>query len=217
MTVTINLKIFLFAILFYFTRQIQLYAILMSFALIHEMGHLICGLVMGLKPKSLKIMPFGVCVEFNVMCKDYNKKIKNANILTIKQMIIAMAGPFTNFLIAGICVLLKKYISISLYQQIIYSNLLIAFFNLLPIYPLDGARILKSIIHIIKGNKKSANYINMISNITIIILTMLASIAIYYYKNIAILFIIIYLWSITIIENRKYNIKKRIYKIIENS
>lgn len=217
MTVTINLKIFLFAVLFYFTRQIEIYAILMIFALLHETGHLICGILLGLKPKSLKIMPLGVCVEFKVLCDDYNYKIKNANILAIKQMIIAIAGPFTNVIIAGICILLKRYINIPLYNEIIYSNLLIAIFNLIPIYPLDGARILKSLIRIIKGNKKSIYYINIISNITIITITMFASIAIYYYQNIAILLIILYLWTITIIENRKYNIKKRIYKIIENS
>ena len=39
----IDLKIFLFAILFYFTKQIQIYAILKIFALIHELGHLIAG------------------------------------------------------------------------------------------------------------------------------------------------------------------------------
>lgn len=217
MTVTINLKIFLFAILFYFTRQIKIYAILMFFALLHEMGHLICGIILGLKPKSLKIMPLGVCVEFNVVCNDYNNKIKNGNRLTIKQMIIAIAGPLTNLIILGTCILLKNYIKIPLYNEIIYSNLLIAIFNMIPIYPLDGARILKAFINIVKGNQKSNHYINNISNITIIIITMLASIAIYYYKNIAILFIILYLWTVTIIENRKYNIKKRIYKIIENS
>lgn len=217
MTVTVNLKIFLFAILFYITRQIQLYAMLMFFALIHEMGHLICGLVLGLKPKSLKIMPLGVCVEFNVMCNDYNKKIKNANGLAIKKMLIALAGPFTNILIIAFCILLKNNVDISLNNQIIYANILIALFNLLPIYPLDGGRFLKSVLHIIKGNRKSIQYINVISNSTVIIITMIASIAIYYYQNIAILFIIIYLWMLTIMENKKYNMKKRIYKIIENS
>ena len=41
----IDLKIFIFLIIFYFTRQIEIYSILMLFALIHELGHLLAGLL----------------------------------------------------------------------------------------------------------------------------------------------------------------------------
>lgn len=76
MSININLKIFLFAIIFYFTKQIEIYALLMIFAILHEMGHLICGLILGLKPKALKIMPLGISIEFSVIYNDYNKKSK---------------------------------------------------------------------------------------------------------------------------------------------
>ena len=75
MNLKINLNIFLFAIIFYVTKQIHIYAMLMIFAFLHEMGHLICGIAMGLKPKALKVMPLGVSVEFEVLPKEYNKKI----------------------------------------------------------------------------------------------------------------------------------------------
>ncbi len=41
MSIKIDLKIFLFVILFWLTSQIELYAVLMIFALIHELGHLV--------------------------------------------------------------------------------------------------------------------------------------------------------------------------------
>ena len=44
MSVKIDLKIFLFAIIFYFTKQIKIYALLMILALVHELGHLVCGI-----------------------------------------------------------------------------------------------------------------------------------------------------------------------------
>ena len=70
-------------------------------------------------------------------------------------------------------------------QDAVYSNILILLFNLLPIYPLDGGRILKYILHIKYGNKKSKQYINEISNISMFLLTFLCSIAILYFRNIA--------------------------------
>lgn len=210
MNIKINLKVFLFAIIFYFTKQIHIYALLMLFAFCHEMGHLLCGIFMGLKPKSLKIMPMGLSIEFEV----YSKNIKDK--LQLKKIWIALAGPITNIIIILITIIFNKNIETILYGEIIYSNLLIAIFNLLPIYPLDGGRILKEVIHIIKGRKKAIELTNYISNVSMVILTFVSSIAIYYYKNMAILFIIAYLWGMIFIENKRYNLKKRIYKIIEN-
>lgn len=215
MSIKINLKIFLFVIIFYLTKQIHIYTVLMLFAFCHEMGHLICGLVLGLKPKALQIMPMGLSIEFKVLPDEYNQKTLKANRLQLKKMWIALAGPVTNFLIIIFAIIYKEKIDMVLYQEIVYSNLLIAIFNLLPIYPLDGGRIVKTIIHIYKGGQKSWELINLISNGTVIFLTMVSSVTIYYYKNIAILFIIIYLWGLVIIENRKYEIKRRIYKIME--
>lgn len=215
MTIRINLKIFIFAFIFYFTKQIQIYAWLMLFAFIHELGHLLCGLVLGLKPKSLKIMPFGVCVEFSIISKDYHKKCWKGNILDIKKIIIALAGPITNLLIVWVCLLIGNEIKGFDFTNIIYANVLIAIFNLLPIYPLDGGRCLKSILHIVKGNKLAIRDTNRIANILVILLTAIASVGILYYKNIAILFIIAYLWYLTMLENKKYTTKRRIYEIIE--
>lgn len=216
MSIKINLKIFLFAILFYMTKQIQLYALLMLFALLHELGHLVCGLAMGLKPKSLKIFPLGVCVEFSVISKDYNKKCLRANLLTVKKMVIALAGPLINVLIMAVAILLQNKVAGIDFSQIVYANALIAIFNLLPIYPLDGGRCIKGILKLCKGNKIAIRHTNILSNTCIVLLTAIASIAVLYYKNIAIVFIIAYLWYLTIIENKKYHTKMRIYEIIEN-
>ena len=48
MRITIDLKIFLFAIIFIITKQIEFYAILMAYAIIHELGHLLCGVFLRL-------------------------------------------------------------------------------------------------------------------------------------------------------------------------
>lgn len=81
----IDLKIFIFLIIFYFTKQIELYVYIMFFAFIHELGHLMAGLLMGMRPEKLELMPFGVTVSFKINVKEYNKKIKKGNALEAKK------------------------------------------------------------------------------------------------------------------------------------
>ena len=211
----IDLKIFIFLIIFYFTKQIEIYAMIMFFALIHELGHLIAGLLMGMKPEKIELMPFGVSISFKIKVEEYNKKIKKGNLLEIKKMVVALAGPLTNFIIIIITNNLKIDIFKSL--MIIYTNFLIMIFNLLPIYPLDGGRILKGILHINFGIRTTEFYINIISKIMVAIITILSSILILYVHNVAILFIDLYLWYLVLKEDVKYKKREEIYnKILEN-
>lgn len=211
----IDLKIFIFLILFYFTKQIEIYAMIMIFAIIHEIGHLLAGLAVGMKTEKIELMPFGVSISFKINPKEYNRKIKRGNILEVKKIIVAAAGPITNFIIILITCKLNLEIVTSLI--IIYTNFLIMIFNLLPIHPLDGGRILKGILHIYFGKRKSEKYINNISKITIIIITAISSILILYIQNISIFLIDMYLWYLVIKEDLKYKKREEIYKkILEN-
>ena len=216
MQIKINLRIFIFIIIFCLTRQIEIYGLLMLFAFFHELGHLFTGFILGFKPYSLGINPLGLSINFRIKAEDYNEKIKKGNILALKKLIIAFGGPAVNFLI----VILFLFCDIKIFncprEFVIYSNLLIGLFNLIPIYPLDGGRILKNALHIFLGLEDTYSYTNLISNISIIVLTILSSICILYLKNIAVLLIIGYLWYLVINENKIYNQRLRIYEIIKN-
>lgn len=219
MRITIDLKIFLFALIFVITKQIEFYAILMIYAVIHELGHLFWGLILKLKPEAFSITPFGLQISFKAEPNLYNTKIKNGTKLCLKKMSLALAGPLTNFIIALILIILNN---IELYKNsiffgeiAIYANILIGIFNLIPIYPLDGGRILKEIISIRSGIKKSYYYINKISNITMICLMFISSILLLYIHNIAILIILVYLGYLVIKQNKIYKIKSRLINAIE--
>ena len=192
MHIKIDLKIALFLLIFIITKQIEFYILCMIFAIIHELGHLFIGILFGFKPKGISLIPMGLSINFFVNCNEYSKKIKNINVISIKKLLISMAGPITNFLISIIFIFCDISMFEHFREKIIYINLIIGFFNLIPIYPLDGGRIVKNILHIKINKIASYKYTNII---------------------IAILFIILYLWIIVIRENNVYRKKMHLYNL----
>ena len=210
MSIKIDLKILLFILLFCITSQIEIYLLLMLFEILHELGNLFVGILLGFKPESIAIMPVGMKIEFKPKCDEYNKKIKNGNALAIKRAIVSASGPLVNFIIIFITLLLGQTHLQSNYETILYANFLIGLFNLIPIYPLDGGRILKEILHIIVGLQKSYTYTYKIAKTTIIILTIISSITILYLQNISIIIIVAYLWGIVLAERKRYYTRKQL-------
>jgi len=63
---------------------------------------------------------------------------------------IAFAGPASNFIVAIICGLLIRFLPISHFTSflgmVVYINVLLAVFNLVPIPPLDGSKLLFALL-----------------------------------------------------------------------
>ncbi len=200
MKIKVDLKIFLIIILYILTKNIKVFAISFIFILLHELGHAITGIILGLKIKKININVFGLSIEF----ENYGKERLN------NKIIIDMAGPAINIITFIIAVIFKN-------EEIAYINILLAIINLLPIYPLDGGRIVKNLLLKSHNYKQVVGYTEKISKDTLIIITAISSIVILYIKNVGIFLVILYLWSIALKEWRKNQIIKRAFQAIQNN
>lgn len=108
--------------------------------LLHETAHSLVGRANGIPVRSITLYLFGGAAQM-----DREPEFPGA------ELKMALAGPVTSLLLAGIC-----WIIYSFYLNIFVSwaavalwlaqiNLIVALFNLLPGFPLDGGRVLRGI------------------------------------------------------------------------
>ena len=225
----IDLKIFFVIFLFVLLKKIEVYILFMIFVIIHEMFHLLTGIILGYKIKTLKLEVIGVSIEFyekeqksrtnlkykNIQSKSKLHKTKKLNFVkfkesnkdNIKKIIILFMGPISNLIIASVFAILEMPV-------IVYINIIIAIFNLLPISPLDGGQILNRILRIIYGNKEAYRITNSLNTIIMSVITAISSILILYLKNISIVIILIFMWYLVFKENQKYNEIQKYFKCV---
>ncbi|MGG4451149.1 M50 family metallopeptidase [Brevibacillus porteri] len=106
--------------------------------LIHELGHIAMARELGWTVKEVQLLPFGgVATMEDSYATD-----------PMDEIVVALAGPFLNMVMMAASYL---FWFMGIWTEewarfFLVSNLTIALFNLLPIWPLDGGRILLAVL-----------------------------------------------------------------------
>lgn len=128
--------------------------LLFATVLIHELAHSFTARRLGLPVNSITLFIFGGVS--NLTQEPQTPKI---------EFLVAIAGPLMSLLLAGIFFALYAAVhgtSSELGAVLGYLasvNLILAIFNLIPGFPLDGGRVLRSIVWGVTGNLRRATHV----------------------------------------------------------
>jgi Zn-dependent protease len=136
-------------------RGLALVGIVFGAVLLHELGHALVAMSSGVHAKSIILLPIGgiTMLDESQTLTDASEGKNN----WIRDVRIAIAGPLVNFVIAAVAAATINAIapkadllawpfltSSNLLRSLVWANLYLAAFNLLPAYPMDGGRILRA-------------------------------------------------------------------------
>jgi Zn-dependent protease/CBS domain-containing protein len=138
-------------------RGLALVGLIFGSVVLHELGHALVGMKSGVPAKAIILLPIGGVTVF-----DETQRPLEPGMLTWKRDIrIALAGPLVNLAIAlaagGILFAIAPQVHLlarplgtainsnNLPRSLVWANLWLALFNLLPAYPMDGGRILRAL------------------------------------------------------------------------
>ena len=108
---------------------------------IHELGHSWVAIRYGLEIESITLWILGGLAALKTFPKEWNR-----------EFWIAIAGPITSLLVAGVCYGAAVVAPTSLQVPrfvlgwLAITNVVLAGFNLLPAFPMDGGRILRALL-----------------------------------------------------------------------
>jgi Zn-dependent protease/predicted transcriptional regulator len=143
--------------------------------LLHELAHSLVARRRGLPVKSITLFIFGGVS--NIEREPMNPGI---------EFQIAFVGPLTSLVIGVICFLLQVPLrgSNSPLEGILFylavTNILLGVFNLIPGFPLDGGRVLRSIVWKLTGNLRQATRVATLTGQVIAYLFILLGIWIFF-------------------------------------
>jgi Zn-dependent protease len=161
---------------------------------LHELGHSLTAMRYGVRVPRILLMPIGGMAEFDRIPRRPSA-----------ELLITLAGPAVNFLIAALLFPLcwvalrgmlndvapAEYSLADLGTQLLLANLIMGTFNLLPIFPMDGGRILRAMLALKLDYVRATFWAANIGKALALLFALLAGFYFHHYL-LAVLFLFIY-------------------------
>src|SRR5262249_25647903 len=126
--------------------------------LLHEMAHAFVGMRFGVRTTEIVMFPIGGLSRMERMLRPS------------EELLVSLAGPVINLLIScgifgymlyrhqGVPILAADLIQptdANALARLAYGNLVLAGFNLMPAFPMDGGRILRALLSFVRPEEEA--------------------------------------------------------------
>jgi len=139
---------------------------------VHETAHVMMARLLDLRVNEIELLPFGGAVRIESLVE----------LSPRDEALIAAAGPLSNIVLLTGYLAFRSLNVLSLENQDVFiqANLAIAGFNLLPVLPLDGGRMLRAVLSREMGIKKATRITAFGGFLLALLLVMIGLYALYY-------------------------------------
>ncbi len=161
--------------------------------LLHECAHALVAKRLGYQLNKIKLMPHGVSISGSNVYFSYKDEVR-----------IALAGPLANFMLVVLTMAFwwALPVSYSFTYDFYIANLVIAIVNLLPIYPLDGGRVLLALLSQKFSRMRAVTIVRVIGVILSSLLIVLFVITTFFAPNFTLLFFGVFLFVTSLTDTR---------------
>jgi Zn-dependent protease len=114
---------------------------------LHELGHALMARRFGIATRDIMLLPIGGISSLERMPER-----------PAQELAVALVGPAVNLVIAGLVWLGLRAAGPSVFAtQILWINIALALFNLVPAFPMDGGRALRALLAIGLGRERATD------------------------------------------------------------
>ena len=131
----VHLKLW-FLLLFFWLNPVYILAIFISI-LLHELGHAFMAHRLGYKVHNIYVDIFNGAAIIDLDKMDNKEQLK-----------VVAAGPWVNMMLLSLSVFISAFFKNHFIWSMCVVNFLLLVFNILPIFPLDGGRLLRTYLKI---------------------------------------------------------------------